>query len=50
MIESFSLIAFFIETNRSFRIGAMKLTFYRTALFYTQYSRWNQKAKTGSAK
>ena len=33
MIESFSPIAFIIETNRSFRIGAMKMTFYRTALF-----------------
>ena len=32
-IESFSLIAFLIETNRSFRIGAMKMTFYRTAFF-----------------
>ena len=34
MIESFSLIAFLVETNRSFRIGAMKMTVYRTALFW----------------
>ena len=32
-IESFSLIAFLIETNRSFRIGAMKMTFYRLRPF-----------------
>jgi hypothetical protein len=50
MIESFSLIAFLIKTNRSFRIGAMKMTFYRTALCYTQYSDGTRKQKTGSAK
>ena len=33
MLESFSLIAFLVETNRSFRIGATKMTFYRTNLF-----------------
>ena len=32
-IESYSSIAFLTKTNRSFRIGAMKMPFYRTALF-----------------
>jgi beta-lactamase class D len=48
--ESIPFCTILVKTNRPFRIGAMKMTVYRTILFYTQYSRWNQKAKTGSAK
>ena len=33
MIEGCSPIAIYIETNRSFRIGAMNSTVYRTAFF-----------------